>query len=493
MKRVLTRCAVLVGLLATSAASGGDGDGCVQGERAPVDDCAEWTLRTTEGPAPRTGHAVVYDAARGVTLLFGGHDGSAPRADTWEWDGADWVQRFPASSPSPRTQHAMVYDGARDVTVLFGGDAVDELRYNPETWEWDGEDWELRDTGGPSGRRFHAMAYDDARGVTVLFGGGEAGGDEFLGDTWEWNGDSWDLRSTEGPSPRIAAAMAYDAAREVTVLFGGAYNDGTAWIAYGDTWEWDGTEWTLRALDGPSPRWRHPLAFVPTRGLSVLFGGNCGVGSEVCGDTWGWNGTVWSLLSEVGPDARLDAKLAYDGARGVAVLFGGAAGWPFYGDTWELTLTGPEILQSPTGQMVPISETAVFSVEAEGAGTLTFQWHKEGVPLSDDGRISGTTTDTLTIDDVCLLDTGTYYVFVANACDSVISAFATLVTNPYGDLNCDGVVNFFDIEPFVLAITAPSQYVTEYPDCDYMLADCNGDGWMDFFDIDAFVELVVGG
>ncbi len=61
-----------------------------------------------------------------------------------------------------------------------------------------------------------------------------------------------------------------------------------------------------------------------------------------------------------------------------------------------------------------------------------------------------------------------------------------------GDLNCDGSVDFFDIDAFVLAVTDPVAYEAAYPDCDIMLADCNGDGDVDFFDIDAFVELVVG-
>ena len=62
-----------------------------------------------------------------------------------------------------------------------------------------------------------------------------------------------------------------------------------------------------------------------------------------------------------------------------------------------------------------------------------------------------------------------------------------------GDLNCDGVLNAFDIDPFVLALTAPSQYVILYPECDLMLADINGDGFVDAFDIDPFVELLTGG
>ena len=62
-----------------------------------------------------------------------------------------------------------------------------------------------------------------------------------------------------------------------------------------------------------------------------------------------------------------------------------------------------------------------------------------------------------------------------------------------GDLNCDGNVDFFDIDGFVLAVTDPPAYEAAYPDCDLMLADINGDGSVDFFDIDAFVELLISG
>ncbi|MBU0638296.1 MAG: hypothetical protein KKB50_05480 [Planctomycetes bacterium] len=62
-----------------------------------------------------------------------------------------------------------------------------------------------------------------------------------------------------------------------------------------------------------------------------------------------------------------------------------------------------------------------------------------------------------------------------------------------GDMNCDGDLNGFDIDPFVLVIGgAPpySDYYTAYPGCNHMLADCNGDGLLNGFDIDAFIALL---
>ena len=65
---------------------------------------------------------------------------------------------------------------------------------------------------------------------------------------------------------------------------------------------------------------------------------------------------------------------------------------------------------------------------------------------------------------------------------------------PYevGDLNCDGTVDFGDINPFVLALTNPGVYATTYPDCDINLGDINGDGSVDFGDINPFVALLTG-
>lgn len=62
-----------------------------------------------------------------------------------------------------------------------------------------------------------------------------------------------------------------------------------------------------------------------------------------------------------------------------------------------------------------------------------------------------------------------------------------------GDANCDGLVNFGDIDPFVLALTNPTQYAIDYPTCDLCTCDVNGDTLVNFGDIDPFVALLTGG
>ncbi|MGE0481467.1 MAG: hypothetical protein AB7Q17_13445 [Phycisphaerae bacterium] len=61
-----------------------------------------------------------------------------------------------------------------------------------------------------------------------------------------------------------------------------------------------------------------------------------------------------------------------------------------------------------------------------------------------------------------------------------------------GDMNCDGAVNNFDIDPFVLALTDPAGYAAAFPSCDINNADANNDGSVNNFDIDPFVALLTG-
>lgn len=62
-------------------------------------------------------------------------------------------------------------------------------------------------------------------------------------------------------------------------------------------------------------------------------------------------------------------------------------------------------------------------------------------------------------------------------------------TFPLGDMNCDGVTNCDDVEPFTTALTEPAVYASQYPDCDRMLGDVDGNGVFNNFDIDPFFAL----
>ena len=62
-----------------------------------------------------------------------------------------------------------------------------------------------------------------------------------------------------------------------------------------------------------------------------------------------------------------------------------------------------------------------------------------------------------------------------------------------GDMNCDGVFNGGDIDPFFLALGDPAAYTTQFPNCNILLGDMNGDGAVNGGDIDPFFACLGGG
>lgn len=61
-----------------------------------------------------------------------------------------------------------------------------------------------------------------------------------------------------------------------------------------------------------------------------------------------------------------------------------------------------------------------------------------------------------------------------------------------GDMNCDGLVNNMDVDPFVTALLFPQEFSVRYPGCNRIRADINADGAVNNFDIDPFVALLLG-
>jgi len=275
-------------------------------------------------------HAMAYDSRREVTVLFGGLIDSSGNAQdqTWVWNGAvkKWAQA-PWTSPSPRYAHAMAYDVARGVVVLFGGGASPEAPGNElnDTWLYGETGWtQAFPQGDIPGRRLgHVMAYDATREETVLFGGRV--GDTILGDTWVWDGVAWTLRAASGPLPREYAAMAYEPACGTTLLFGGLGDS-----RFGDTWRWDGAAWVdvTVAGGGPSPRYGSALAYDAMQSGLWLYGGNTEVDGNV-GETWvlsGCSGGYGWQTPGPNPGRRVHSAMVFDAPSEHLLLFGGLAG-----------------------------------------------------------------------------------------------------------------------------------------------------------------------
>ena len=350
-------------------------------------DGARWTEIRLTGPTPgyRYQPAMVYDRARGKTVLYGGMDGA--RDDTWEWDGRQWTEirsALGASSspaPTPRNSHAMVSAGPSGGVLLFGGANGGAPRLADTLWSWNGNAWRPMSDPGPHARNLPAAAYDTRRGIVVLYGGAGLGNGNRYGDTWEWNGTRWEEKNVRTPGPRDHHAMAYDDARGRVVVYGGLVGsalvggtwtyDGSVWtmadsttgpgpvghhamaydsrrqriVMYGgapnngprlsDTWEWDGAKWEKSATPtSPGPRSHHRMAYDASRGVVVLYGG----GDSTATDTWTYDGRDWKRQDSEGPTPRWSSAMAYDVTRQRVVLFGGgrnARPYDALGDTWE--------------------------------------------------------------------------------------------------------------------------------------------------------------
>ncbi len=295
----------------------------------------DWSLATVPtNPAGATLPRMAFDVGRARCVMFGGWNapsGTVVFADTWEYDGTNWVLRTPLTVPDERDSHVMAYDLARGRTVMFGGWDL-AFTFLGQTWEWDGTDWQdMAPANAPSPRLLAAMAYDTARGVTVLFGGLDQNGRR--NDTWEWDGTDWTQRFLPtAPAVRSSHAMTYDLARGRIVMFGG--DDGVLFL--NDTWEYDGNTWVQVPTDGAPPaRVDAQLVFDTQRGRSVLFGGADFVFD--LDDTWEWDGTRWrELFTANRPQGNAAMAMAYDLARGTTVVFGGFDGAGAIDDTWEL-------------------------------------------------------------------------------------------------------------------------------------------------------------
>jgi hypothetical protein len=219
----------------------------------------------------------------GEVLLFGGEFGNETDSNqTWTWDGVDWTQRHPDNSPAGRFDAGLAFDPATDQMLLFGGGHVGGGT-SGDTWIWDGTNWaQQHPVRSPAARSALRMVSDGSRGEIVLFGGFDPNGFKVYGDTWVWDGRNWTQMTTPvHPGARYDFLFDYMDSVHRSVLFGG-------WsVPFGDTWSWDGATWTKHhPPTSPSPRGAPAGAFDAAREANVLFGGYDDTTGGFLGDTW---------------------------------------------------------------------------------------------------------------------------------------------------------------------------------------------------------------
>lgn len=421
------------------------GDGC---SSRCVPEEPHWIAHRA-APPPRLDAAAAFDARRGVVVTFGGRTASSPNVptgDTHEYGRGSWRREPVRTQPTPRFGHALAFDAARGVVVMFGGDVSGGLL--ADTWLYDGADWRRAPASGPAPRAGHALVHDARRGVVVLHGGraSPAGGPALAphADTWEWDGTTWRaVVLPDAPAGAAAWTGAYDPVTAAIVFTDGARTflyDGASWRpgpvppqpaphltfdvvrqrvllhggVTGDVWALERAAWTrlslpLRSMVSPlwvgdargvvlagggqataltAAGWEPVLAapavygaaaaFDAARGHVVVVGGERSSG-DVLDETWLWTPTGWRDGPGTGT-ARTRAALAYDAARGAIVLHGGISGFTRLGDTW--TFDGTTWTLRPGDTPGP-REGAAIAYDARRGEVVLF----------------GGRTDTLLLDD----------------------------------------------------------------------------------------------
>jgi hypothetical protein len=451
-------------------------------------DGTKWASLAATGPTARRDAAMTYDPTRKRVVLFGGSTASGTHGDLWGFDGTAWtkisdgptglatptiavdeararlvvissettaeMQEFdgtkwtkvsdPAIAKALTTD--LVWDPNRRALVLFGlGAAYDEtwvyngtftkvsttgggdrllqghLFFDARTkalgmiavmefdnpggksptqitdlLELEGSAWSAKNAGLTAPESGHRSIYDPVRKNVVVFG-------LWYGVTWLWDGKRWRYaqHALEKPTGRNDHAMAFDTVRNVVVMSGG-YLWGNPDYASEETWTFDGTTWTLAASSLPGgPRVGHSMVMDENSGRVLLFGGSAGTGAYDPA-TYGWDGSSWSSLSTSGPSGRFAPSLAWDAKRKRVVLFGGYAKGAMQNDTWEWDGHAWSQVLAPTSPPArydaPMTFDAERGVVVMAGGSADIAGSSAGTVFDDTWAYDGTMWTKLTID-----------------------------------------------------------------------------------------------
>lgn len=429
---------------------------------------------TARSPDSRTDGGMVYDSQRARTVLFGGEafglrqcsgnpePGRYFSNDTWERDGWQWIKRTPLHSPPPLTQFGIAYDSHRGRTIVFGG-----FKYLPptftsavvsnEVWEWDGADWFLMPstTPSPPARTKASLCYDSVRREVLMLGG-----DSFdplpqspvaaTNALWAWNGTAWNPR-TSLPVPSLGGApemfpgnaFSFDPGRGVAVLLGPFFDSEQP------VWEWDGVSWKRVVPSGPIklrdsrftgsafydpfrrrvglPSSSHSLSYGGAQSLPIILWWD---GKEFLRGDTGTLDDISNLTftgaSESGPSGPVDFT-AFDTRRRCLVwldspnfFYAGSA------TTREMHFSKAvlPVHQPVEAAFFPGAPSTRIRIISAGLRPLTYQWLKNGVPISfpADLRLSGEGTPTLTIANPTLADAGIYTALITNPLGAILTS-----------------------------------------------------------------------
>jgi N-acetylneuraminic acid mutarotase len=350
---------------------------------------AGWSpITSARNPPNRSGAIMDFMPFPGDRVVLVGGTGvdSRPLEDVWvltsdPTDGDQWAEQTPNFEPPARYGAPLVYDEKHGEMLVFGGSFGAGVY--TDSWGLADSGWfSMHESLGHPVRFGHSSAYDPVRDVVVAFGGLDNAG-KYRQTTHEYKLEastrSWTLKTpTTLPGVRASAALAFDGAR--IVLFGGA-NDV---MAFGDTWEWDGTNWSQHI---PAPGMSPATSIAPAAAYDPINKRLVLVDQK--GDTWAYANHAWTLIAPEStvpprtPPRRYNAALTFDQQRRRIVLTGGDNTTTLFTDIWELDGSTWEQVDIPAGGPLPrinagwasnARQRATFLVGGRAAGALGGTW-----------------------------------------------------------------------------------------------------------------------
>jgi hypothetical protein len=266
-------------------------------------DGTTWTeITPTAGVSPLPRAWPAGAALDGKVVMFGGEKCLLPPpsdcdvGDTWTFSGSTWTQQ---SVVGPAAYHGALASTLGSNVVLWGVTGPDDF---PQTWSYNGTKWtqnDLCETGPSEPIDWTATTFDNQ--FYLIQSGGY----------WAWNGSTWSSMQLNGGPSEGGNAAATTLGSNI-VLFGG--DDPCSFGSLNQTWTWNGSAWSAQNPSGAVPGARSSAMMATVNGTALLFGG-CQFGTDeggdagsvgtICfGDTWTWDGTNWTEHSVSGPSPR---------------------------------------------------------------------------------------------------------------------------------------------------------------------------------------------
>lgn len=88
-----------------------------------------------------------------------------------------------------------------------------------------------------------------------------------------------------------------------------------------------------------------------------------------------------------------------------------------------------QILSHPQSQVMSIADAVTMSIDSTGR-PINYQWYKDDAEIQNSEFISGSTTNTLTISNLTMMNSGSYNVKIYNDLEEIMSEYAILTILP---------------------------------------------------------------